>query len=136
GATITAGTNGTRYPSIQLAASGGESPYIWELAENSRLPMGMILTRDGVLYGTPQQTGSFSIVIRVRDGAVLSNEALQTFSMTVNPPATGFQVTTTSLPNGIVGTPYDQPLTTTGGTPVLWIGDTKALNALGLQLNS
>ena len=57
-----------------LTASGGAAPYAWKwtAATNSSLPSGLILTFDNVgevIYGVPEEEGSFNVVITVTDSA-------------------------------------------------------------------
>ncbi len=51
---------------IQLAASGGTTPYRWQMASGT-LPSGVSLERDGALSGTPTQTGSFRFTVTLTD---------------------------------------------------------------------
>ena len=103
-------TVGTSY-SQNLSAAGGTAPYAWSLTGGS-LPSGLTLASNGFFSGTPTQAGGAVFTAQVTDatGAFASS----TFGLTVAPqPIT---ITTTSLPNGIVGTPYPpQVLTASGG---------------------
>jgi hypothetical protein len=69
--------------SVTLSATGGQSPYIWSLAPGSAsLPTGLNLSSGGVISGTPTQTGTFNLVIQLRDS---SNPAL---TVQINYPLT------------------------------------------------
>ena len=103
--------SGVNY-TFTFTATGGTSPYVWA---SSSLPPGLQLdSNSGILGGTPTQTGSFSFVIQVTD----ANKATATgnFSLTVVP---GPLVITTLSPlfTAIVGSPYSQQFTATGGAP-------------------
>jgi hypothetical protein len=62
----------------------------------------------GVLSGTPTAVGTFAITFTAHNG--IGSDAVQHFTLTV----LGFHITTTSLPNAVVGTPYSQQLQSTG----------------------
>jgi hypothetical protein len=50
----------------QLAASGGTQPFTWSLGGGS-LPSGLSLNSSGLISGTATVTGTFGIVVNVRD---------------------------------------------------------------------
>jgi hypothetical protein len=50
----------------QLEAKGGILPLRWELAEGN-LPHGVVLQPDGLLTGTPEETGEFHFTINLSD---------------------------------------------------------------------
>ena len=55
--------------SARLRAAGGLAPYVWSLT--GRLPEGLRLRSGGLLAGTPRKldaTGTFTVVVRVKDG--------------------------------------------------------------------
>jgi hypothetical protein len=60
-------TVSTAYQAV-LQVSGGTSPYVWTLASGA-LPPGLVLAPNGVISGTPTQTGSFSFTAAVSDTA-------------------------------------------------------------------
>ncbi|MCI0489036.1 MAG: putative Ig domain-containing protein, partial [Blastocatellia bacterium] len=80
---LTGGSQGTFY-SQTLAASGGQSPYTWNLLSGS-LPTGLGLSSGGVISGTPSVTGTFSFTVQVTDDAAAT--AQKAFSLTISPPA-------------------------------------------------
>jgi hypothetical protein len=84
-----------------------------------------------VLSGTPSAGtgGSYPITITATNG--VGAPATQSFTLTVR---TVFQITTTSLPNALVGTPYSQSLTTAGGgSSIVW---TAVSLPIGFKLSS
>ncbi len=128
---LAAGTVGTAY-SATLAATGGTAPYTWAVSTGT-LPSGLSLSSAGVISGTPTTTASASLVFTTTDSAKnTANSAGLT--LTINPAT--LAVSTTSLPNGTVGTAYSVPLVATGGTaPYVWSLKTGTLPA-GLSLSA
>lgn len=56
------------YPATQLATIGATGPVSWALTDGV-LPHGVTLSNEGLLSGTPSETGLFPITVRARDGA-------------------------------------------------------------------
>ncbi|MDE3066385.1 MAG: hypothetical protein KGJ60_02430 [Verrucomicrobiota bacterium] len=106
-------TNGAFYTQT-LQASGGTPPYGWSLTPGSLgLPPNLALASNGVLSGTLATNGYFTFYVRVTDSTTATVD--QSLSLdVVNPP---LQITTGSLPNGIVGVGYTNQLAATGGNP-------------------
>ena len=127
--TLPPGTVGVPYNQA-LSATGGQSPYNWWLpGGTSTLPPGtsgnMNFTSDGVngtISGTPGTAGTFSFWVDVSDNASPPNMVNQMFSITITSGAPGpLQITTTTLPDGIVGGTYNQQLDASGGQwPYHW----------------
>ena len=125
--------------SVTLTASGGQQPYTWS---TSGLPAGLSLnSSSGVISGTPTVAGSYNFTVTVKDNT--GTQQSQTFSLTVNATGSGFTITNTAFSNGVIGQPYSQLLTTTGGCvtpfspspPFTLIGGTLP-NGLTIQTNS
>ncbi len=110
------GTVGAAYNQT-LAATGGQTPYTWTNISGA-LPPGLALASNGVISGTPTNSGPFNFITKVTD--TLSATATQALELTIQAPAP-LQIMTTSLPNGTNGAAYNQTLTATGGqTPYNW----------------
>jgi len=78
------GTNGTAYSS-NLAAIGGNPPYIWSVPVPSTLPMGLnINANTGTISGTLRVTGNFSFNYRVTDAC--GNTATKNCSIRIFEP--------------------------------------------------
>jgi hypothetical protein len=96
-----------------LSASGGSGRYSWSVASGT-LPPGMTLANTGFfeLAGALATTGTYTFDVRVDDAGppAQSATAIITFNV-VNP----LQITTTSLPQGKVGTAYSATINITGG---------------------
>ncbi len=130
--TLPGGTVGTAY-SQTIATTGGSSPFRWSVADGT-LPAGLqIGAETGVIAGTPTAAGTSDFTVQATDNNGL--QARQQYSLVV--AARGqFTITTTTLPNGSVGTAYSQTIATTGGTsPFRWSVATGTLPG-GLQLGA
>lgn len=114
--TVPSGTFNQDY-SQPLAVTAGTPPFIWSLSSGTP-PAGLTLGTDGVISGTPTGVGNSNFTVQVTDA--LSQTDTQPLSLTIVPPGPP-TVTTTSLPNGVVGAAYSQILQHTGGTaPFTW----------------
>jgi hypothetical protein len=112
-AMLPGGTVGTAYAQV-LTAAGGTAPYTWSIVAGAgALPNGLNLnTANGAITGTPSLAGTYGFTVQAADAAGLTGQAH--YSVTIaSPPLT---ITTTSLPQGVVGTAYSQVLIATGGT--------------------
>jgi hypothetical protein len=61
---------------LQLQAQGGSPPLKWRLASGS-LPNGIALSADGMLSGTPRESGEFHFVVTVADTTIPARERNQ-----------------------------------------------------------
>ncbi len=111
--TVPAGRRGFAY-SQTLAGSGGTGPYSFAL-DSGALPAGITLSSTGVLSGTPTVVGSFPIGVRVTDSSTGTGPYSSVVNLTLVVNAAAIAVTPTSLPSVIVGLPYEQTLSATGG---------------------
>jgi hypothetical protein len=115
------GQVGTAY-SATLAATGGTTPYTWALTSGT-LPAGLSLSA-GAISGTPTAAANATpLTFTVTDSG--NPAQVQSVSLTLTiaamAPTTLAITTTTSLPNGQVGTAYSATLAATGGTtPYTW----------------
>ena len=134
--TLPGGTVGTAY-STALVANGGVRPYTWSLASGSSLPSGLQLNAStGVISGTPSTSGTVGFTVQVKDSESSPYTATGTFSITIAalPPLT---ITSATLPNGTVSSPYSVSLTATGGqSPYTWSLASGSSLPGGLQLNA
>ena len=140
-ASLPSGTVNQAYPTTTLTASGGTAPLIWDSTVTPALPNG--LSWDATTHtisGTPLigSQGTTSHVFTVRDSTNPPQSDTRTYSLIIVLPAPP-RITTTSLPNGNVGTAYSQQLQATGGSGNLtWtiiaggLPDGVSMDALGL----
>jgi len=127
------GTVGAAY-SATLAASGGAPPYTWSISAGS-LPAGLTLSSGGAISGTPTAAGTSNFTVQVTDSEATPATVTKDLSITILNP---LQITTSSLPEGVINVAYDASLTATGGTsPYTWsvVPGSGALPA-GLSLSS
>ena len=120
--------------SATLAATGGTLPYTWSLDSGS-LPAGLTLnSTSGLVSGVPTATAAaMALTFTVTDAASSAQTNSANLTLTI---AKGMSITTTSLPNGQVGSAYATTLSATGGTaPVSWSLTGGTLPA-GLMLNA
>jgi len=113
-----------------LAASGGTSPLTWSIQSGS-LPAGLSLTAStGAITGTPTASGTSSFTAKVTDNVGAS----ATRALSIAVAAGALSITTSSLPNAVVGVSYNQSMTAVGGTtPYTWAISSGSLPA-GLTL--
>ena len=80
------------------------------------LPKGLTLEPWGVLRGTTTEIGSFVFEVKAVDTA--GGTAVAHYSMEVkDKPAASLAIATTKLPPAAPGKPYNQTISTTGGSP-------------------
>lgn len=103
-ASLPEGVVGTDYGTETLAASGGEGSYAWALAPGSApLPAGLALAGNGTITGTPSSAGTSTFDVVVTSGIQSVEREL---SITIRAV---LAVTTTSLPDGVVGVSFGDP---------------------------
>lgn len=84
--TVPAGTTGIPY-SASLAATGGTSPYAWQIAGGA-LPQGLSLDKNsGIISGTTSKSGTFTFTASVTDAS--STAATAALSLAMNQSTTG-----------------------------------------------
>jgi YVTN family beta-propeller protein len=111
--TLPDGFVGSVYPATALETAGGTPPITFSVASGSP-PQGLTLNANGTITGTPQAAGPSSFVARAQDSA--GNVALQRLTIYVN----RLVITTTTLPAGVRGAPYNAQLEATGFGAKTW----------------
>jgi putative Ig domain-containing protein len=108
------GTVGVAY-STSVSGSGGVPPYTWTI---TGLPAGLTST-GAQISGTPTQSGTFTIAVRINDSEASRVSVQVTLILTISPASSSpLMITTTSpLPGGKLGSAYPSTsITATGGT--------------------
>jgi hypothetical protein len=101
----------------ELEAIGGMGDYEWTLSAGD-LPEGLELSSNGVISGTPdadleEDYTDYTFTVQVEDEA----EETDTQAFTITIASEGVLIiTTTSLPDGVVGEEYEAKLEAIGGT--------------------
>lgn len=101
--------------SSTLAATGGVTPYNWTLTSGT-LPSGLSLNAGtGAITGTPAvgSAGTYPLSFMVTDSG--TPQQTRSFSTTIT-IYTGLTILTTSVPNVVVNTAYNQTVSAVGGT--------------------
>jgi Putative Ig domain len=139
-AALAAGTEGTAYNQVVMVTAGtGLAPFTW--TPTGTLPAGLtgVASAGGVSFtisGTPTgPSGTTPYSLQVKDSSNPQQSATQNYNITINlpPPPT---ITTASLPAGVEGTAYSQPVQATGGlTPYTFSISAGSLPA-GLTINA
>jgi PKD repeat protein len=76
---------------------------VWSIAAGSLPPGLSIDDDDGVIYGTPVEKGIFTFTVKAENAA---GSVTKQFTITILDAAQVVTITTTALPNGLVGTDY------------------------------
>jgi hypothetical protein len=117
---------------LTFAATGGTTPYNWELSSGA-IPAGLALGGlTGSLTGTPTTAGTFTFTLLVVDST--EKTAPKTFTISVT--AAVKIITAPAMPDGITGTLYAQQFLASGGlAPYAWSIASGSIPA-GLSLNT
>lgn len=78
------GAQGATYGPFAFSATGGCQPLQWSVTQGT-LPPGLMLVTDGVLFGTPTVSGTFTFTVKIEDGAPSPNESSVQFTINVSP---------------------------------------------------
>ena len=125
---LPSGMIGMAYNQI-LGSSGSTTPYTWSIASGG-LPLGLNLSTNGIINGTPTVVTNASFTVQVMGGNGHSTN--KAFSIMIGPAITN----TSPLPAGVIGTGYSGTLMATGGVaPYAWAVISGGL-PLGLNLST
>lgn len=103
---------------LQLVGQGAAGPFTFHAKDTAELPPGLTLATDGMLSGTPTQTGifNFTVVVEANGGVAESRRSLRVSTTTAS-----LAITTTQLPAPVRLFAYDATLGAAGGlAPYTW----------------
>jgi len=128
------GAVGTAYNQT-VSASGGTGPYTFRVTAGA-LPTGLSpLTSGGLISGTPTTAGTFTFTVTATDANGCTG--LQAYTIVINAaPCPTITLSPGSLPNGAVGTAYNQTVSASGGTGPYTFSVTAGSLPAGLSLTS
>jgi hypothetical protein len=121
--------SGSAYTAM-LAGTGGKTPYSFSISSGT-LPAGVSLSSAGVLSGTTTITGAFPLTVTLTDANNVT--ASKPLTLTVVP---ALAVTTTSLSDAYVGTPYSGTFAATGGVSPYTFAISAGMLPSGIMLNA
>jgi len=132
--TLPNGVVGVPYNQI-VSGSGGTAPYAFSVSSGT-LPPGLILnSATGAITGSPTTPGTFTFTITATDANGCSGSRLYTIGIASSPTCPVITLSPATLPPGMLGTPYSQSVTASGGTtPYTYTIASGALPG-GLSLN-
>ena len=107
----------------------------WSL-ESGTIPAGTAISAfatDGVLSGTPTESGTFRFTVAMENRA---GKVTKEFTLRVRPGLENVEITTAGIPSGVVGEEYTAALHASGTTPITWSVDSRSTLPDGLSLNS
>ncbi len=97
-----------------LASTGGNPPITWTV-KSGTLPAGLMLGQGGTISGVPTAGGTATLVFQATDSSSPAQTAASpSLALQIIQP---FAISTTSLPGGLIHSPYTATLQAVGGTP-------------------
>jgi hypothetical protein len=133
--TLPAGVIGTPYNQT-ISATGGTAPYTFTITSGA-LPNGLTLNATtGVISGTPTTAGQFSFTITATDANSCPGSRPYSIVIPVVPSCPFITVNPATLPPAVIGTPYSQTISATGGTPPYTFTVSSGALPPGLTLNA
>ena len=110
-ATLADWTVDTSGYSQTVAASGGTGAHTFAVSSGS-LPTGLTLDQSsGALTGTPDATGPFTFTVAATD--TVGGTGSKQYTVDIHSPVS---ISTATLPDWTIGTPYNQTVAASGGT--------------------
>lgn len=109
------GTVGRTYQ--ETLTSSGTTPITWTI-ENGELPDNLSLNKTtGQISGIPKTADSFTFTVKAQNSVGANTKEL---TIKIDPAPVKPQITTTSLPSGVVGITYGENISFTGTEPITW----------------
>ena len=104
-----------------LSAGGGTSPYLWSVVSGN-LPDGLTLDNSsGLITGTPVIENTYVFTVQVSDADNKTDDQQLSIITSSDDSSDILNISTTTLPEGTVGTSYSQMLSAeNGASPYSW----------------
>src|SRR5579864_3088865 len=112
--------------SASVGVFGGMTPYNFTIPVGTLPPGIQLNATTGAFSGSASNTGAYSFTVQVTDSSPIPNTFTRQFAVNIYSP---LQISTTSLPAGIVGTSYAQSVPTTGGSGASYVWSATGLPA-------
>ncbi len=93
---------------------------IWVLTGNPTIPPGLSISNTGVLSGIPTTTGTYTFQVSATYAGNPDPPVTQNYTLVISGTSCSFSITTTSLPSGVLNTPYSAAIQQSGGSGVTW----------------
>ncbi|RPJ53233.1 MAG: IPTL-CTERM sorting domain-containing protein [Acidobacteria bacterium] len=133
--TLPDGVTGTPY-SATVTATGGAAPYTYAVSSGALPPVLLLDSGTGAITGTPTTAGTFIFTITATDANGCSGSQLYSIVIAATPPCPPITLSPLALPAGVVGTPYNQTVTATGGVAPYTFASAPVPPVPGLTLSS
>jgi hypothetical protein len=130
--TLPSGRLGTPYSQV-VSASGGTAPYTYTVSSGALPPVLLLNSSTGAITGTPTTAGVFNFTITAKDANNCPGSQPYSISIATCPPIT---LTPATLPTPVVGTPYSQVVSASGGAAPYAYAVTSGALPPPLSLNS
>jgi large repetitive protein len=108
-ATLPDATLGGNY-SLQLSTQGGVAPYGYGVVQGP-MPPGLTLSSEGLISGTTFQAGMFPFAVRAVSAT--NEQVFKTYTLSI--AAASLTLSPSSMPQGMAGSRYLQPVAAVGG---------------------
>jgi len=112
--------------SAAVGVFGGMTPYNFTIPFGALPPGIQLNATTGSFSGSPSNTGAYSFTVQVTDSSPIPNTFTRQFTVNIYSP---LQISSTTLPAGIVGTMYAQSVPTTGGSGIGYVWSATGLPA-------
>jgi hypothetical protein len=106
------GLIGSNY-SQTISASGGTGPYSYAVTSGS-LPLGLSLApATGIISGSPNTADTYTFTVTATDAGSPQNSGSKPYTVVISGPLV---LSPATLPNGLIGSNYNQTISASGGT--------------------